>query len=251
MIFCLEIHLGEGESEWEEEMRIGAVLEKVEEFSNSVLDTLALLDGGGSSTRRRKKREGEEEEDSFWYFCEHFTQLHEVLLHLKDGSMFSFAKIKHQIDSMDETVLALEGATKENILACYETETWLKDMTERTVKMVVDKLAHWIQVKKYPDDFSIVEDTECEYGYNEEDMEGDYPCNCECKRKNKVLVQMCQYDYTQTMCIVTQVKIYKMFRTLSMLDESKVERVGDVLEWVFRSALKVTTDQSLKTNHNF
>ena len=236
--FCSEIHLGEGESEWEEEMRIGAVLEKVEEFSNSVLDTLALLDGGGGSKKRRK-REGEEEEDSFWYFCEHFTQLHEVLLHLKDGSMFSFAKIKHQIDAMDETVLALEGATKENILACYETETWLKDMTERTVKMVVDKLAHWIQVKKYPDDFSIVEDTECEYGYNEEDMEGDYPCNCECKRKNKVLVQMCQYDYTQTMCIVTQVKIYKMFRLLSMLDESKVERVGDVLEWVFRSALKV------------
>ena len=184
--FCSEIHLGEGESEWEEEMRIGAVLEKVEEFSNSVLDTLALLDGGGGSTRR--KREGEEEEDSFWYFCEHFTQLHEVLLHLKDGSMFSFAKIKHQIDAMEETVLALEGATKENILACYETETWLKDMTERTVKMVVNKLAHWIQVKKYPDDFSIVEDTECEYGYNEEDMEGDYPCNCECKRKNKVFV---------------------------------------------------------------
>ena len=43
------------------------------------------------------------------------------------------------------------------------------------------------------------------------------------------------------LCIVTQVKIYKMFRTLSMLDESKVERVGDVLEWVFRSALKVTS----------
>ena len=41
------------------------------------------------------------------------------------------------------------------------------------------------------------------------------------------------------LCIVTQVKIYKMFRILSMLDESKVERVGDVLEWVFRSALKV------------
>ena len=54
----------------------------------------------------------------------------------------------------------------------------------------------------------------------------------------------CAYnDYTQTMCIFTQVKIYKMFRILSMLDESKVERVGDVLEWVFRSALKVTTDQ--------
>ena len=189
--FCSEIHpLGEGEGEWEEEMKIGAVLEKVEEFSNSVLDTLALLDGVGGSKKRRK-REGEEEEDSFWYFCEHFTQLHEVLLHLKDGSMFSFAKIKHQIDAMEETVLALEGATKENILACYETETWLKDMTERTVKMVVDKLAHWIKVKKYPDDFSIVEDTECEYGYNEEDMEGDYPCNCECKRKNKVHVQMC------------------------------------------------------------
>ena len=172
-------------------MRIGVVLEKVEEFSNSVLNTLALLDGGGGvgSKRRRKRAEGEEEEeDSFWYFCERFTQLHEVLLHLKDGSMFSFAKIKHQLDSMEETVLALDGATKEKILACYETETWLKDMTERTVKMVVTKLAHWIEVKKYPDDFSIAEDSECEYGYNEEDMEGDYPCNCECKRKNKVCV---------------------------------------------------------------
>ena len=165
-------------------MAIGAILDKVEEFSNSVIKTLALLDGGGS--RRRRKREGEDEE-RFWYFCEHFTQLHEVLLELKDGSMFSFAKIKHQIDSLDETVLALEGATKEKILACYETETWLKDMTERTVKVVVNKLAHWIKVKRYPDDFSIAEDTECEYGYNEEDMEGDYPCNCECKRKNKVL----------------------------------------------------------------
>ena len=173
-------------------MRIGVVLEKVEDFSNSVLNTLALLDGGGGvgSKKRRKREEGEEEEeeDSFWYFCERFTQLHEVLLHLKDGSMFSFAKIKHQLDSMEETVLALDGATKEKILACYETETWLKDMTERTVKMVVTKLAHWIEVKKYPDDFSIAEDSECEYGYNEEDMEGDYPCNCECKRKNKVCV---------------------------------------------------------------
>ena len=56
--------------------------------------------------------------------------------------------------------------------------------------MVVNKLAHWIKVKKYPDDFSIAEDTECEYGFNEEDMEGDYPCNCECKRKNKVLDEM-------------------------------------------------------------
>ena len=44
MIFvCSEIPLGEGEGEWEEEeMRIGVVLEKVEEFSNSVLNTLAL-----------------------------------------------------------------------------------------------------------------------------------------------------------------------------------------------------------------
>ena len=56
--------------------------------------------------------------------------------------------------------------------------------------MVVTKLDHWIKVKKYPDDFSIAEDSECEYGYNEEDMEGEYPCNCECKRKNKVLVQI-------------------------------------------------------------
>ena len=129
-------------------MRIGGVLEKVEEFSNSVLNTLALLDGGGGGSKRRRKREGEgEEEDSFWYFCERFTQLHEVLLHLKDGSMFSFAKIKHQLESMEETVQALDGATKENILACYETETWLKDMTERTVKMVVTKLDHWIKVK--------------------------------------------------------------------------------------------------------
>ena len=187
MIFLSEMHPGEGEAEWEEEMKLGEILDKVEEFSDSVLNTLALLDGGGGSKKRRKR---EENDDAFWNFCERFTQIHEVLLHLKDGSMFSFAKIKHQIDSMEETVLALEGATKENILACYETETWLKDMTERTVKMGVNKLAHWIKVKKYPDDFSIAEDTECEYGFNEEDMEGDYPCNCECKRKNKVLDEM-------------------------------------------------------------
>ena len=36
-----------------------------------------------------------------------------------------------------------------------------------------------------------------------------------------------------------QVKIYKMFRILSMLDDTKIGRVGDVLEWVFRSAVKV------------
>ena len=47
--------------------------------------------------------------------------------------------------------------------------------------------------------------------------------------------------------IVFQVKIYKMFRILSMLDETNVERVGDVLEWVFRSAMKVF-DQPL--NHS-
>ena len=54
----------------------------------------------------------------------------------------------------------------------------------------------------------------------------------------------CQNDYTGYIIYshylyVTQVKIYKMFRILSMLDQSKVERVGDVLEWVFRSAMKV------------
>ena len=38
---------------------------------------------------------------------------------------------------------------------------------------------------------------------------------------------------------VFQVKIYKMFRILSMLDETKIERTGDVLEWLFRSAMKV------------
>ena len=225
------------ENEFEEEMRLGEILDKVEEFSDSVLSTLALLDGGGGESKRRRKRQEGEEDDSFWQFCERFTQLHEVLLELKDGSMFSFAKIKHKIDTMEETVLAFEGATKENIFECYETETWLKDMTERTVKMVVNKLAHWIKVKRFPDEFSIAEDSECEYGYNEEDMEGEYPCNCECKRKNKV----CASKFLLSGCtkVLLQVKIYKMFRILSMLDDTKIERVGDVLEWVFRSAVKV------------
>ena len=51
-----------------------------------------------------------------------------------------------------------------------------------------------------------------------------------------------------TYLCVTQVKIYKMFRILSMLDESKIERVGDVLEWVFRSAMKVILTV-MRTNH--
>ena len=55
MIFLSEMHPGEGEAEWEEEMKLGEILDKVEEFSDSVLNTLALLDGGGGSKKRRKR----------------------------------------------------------------------------------------------------------------------------------------------------------------------------------------------------
>ena len=99
------------ENEFEEEMRIGEILDKVEEFSDSVLSTLALLDGGGEGSKKRKKRQEGEEDDSFWQFCERFTQLHEVLLELKDGSMFSFAKIKHKIDTMEEIRMAFRSAS--------------------------------------------------------------------------------------------------------------------------------------------
>ena len=45
-------------------------------------------------------------------------------------------------------------------------------------------------------------------------------------------------------------KIYKMFRILSMLDDTKIERVGDVLEWVFRSAVKVIYPTHICPNHD-
>ena len=36
-----------------------------------------------------------------------------------------------------------------------------------------------------------------------------------------------------------QVKVHKMFKILSILDNFKIQQLGDVLEWFFRGFLKV------------
>ena len=101
-----------------------------------------------------------------------------------------------------------------------------------TAKFLAKELEDWVQVKKFDDGFDTLRSTECEI------PKDDTTCGCECDKVNKVQTSifqgLFQFPYSNV-----QVKVHKMFKILSILDNFKIQQLGDVLEWFFRGFLKV------------
>ena len=57
---------------------------------------------------------------------------------------------------------------------------------------------------------------------------------------------MFQFPFTNI-----KVKVHKMFKILSILDNFKIQQLGDVLEWFFRGYLKVSRSRNENNIYDF
>ena len=167
--------------------------------------------GFKKTNHARAKREGGGDDTAA--ICQSFGQAYNILQSMKDGAVFSPAKWVDNAE-VEEAKEMLKGATSAQIASCFESDPNIA-MYTNTGKFLAKKLSDWVAVKKFADGFDISSSTDCEVPAKSSD------CGCECDKKNKV-------------------KIHKMFKILTILDNYKISQLGDVLEWFFQGFLKVS-----------
>ena len=157
--------------------------------------------------------------------CVTTKNMHKIIFSLKDGIVFSPALVKNHVE-LGEAAKVLKDASVADLKACMAADNRLF-MYFPAMSSLALELEAWVKLKRYEDGFDISATSHCNRVENEEQ------CGCECNKQNKVdCVAM-------KVSILLQVKLHKMFRMLSLLDTSKIESLGSVLEWFINSHLKV------------
>jgi hypothetical protein len=119
--------------------------------------------------------------------CGDISSLHDDLQNMRDGSVFSPAKMLFNKESRSnrlvEMARALQDASASAVEGCFTNVN--RDNMELalflpTIRSQAQDLSEWVKVKKYEDGFAISTSTDCEVADKASE------CGCECDKANKV-----------------------------------------------------------------
>ena len=197
--------------EYVETTTVDPVLEAQEFYSEVILKLSRFLDGLSevftpSSISTRKKRSAYEDmSEADMDKCDFLYALPKKIGELRDGSVYSLAKISvAKLFTTENLQLVEDTLSSEDIEYC--------GLIEREVSTIKEGIVHlqsFLQIKQFNDDLDDRLDKTCIVNeYSSDD------CKCECHKKDKLA-------------------IYNIYSTLKMIDNFTFERGGDLYTWYY------------------
>ena len=203
-----------------EEDNISNIIERGRRLVTILSKVLQAFESVSIGSKRKKRMFSRYEEED----CQLLRDLPHLIEEMKDGAVFSIAKMKKiqllQKDTLDKIeMIRLNGLTN-----CAKDR--YINFVFVTLKPAIESFDQFLRAKEFIDGLKYEADTHCELPH----ALNKFECTCECYKKKKL-------------------SIYNIFASLTLKNNKEFKLGGDILSWYYNNVMEgdpVLTDTSFK-----